>query len=347
MEFATLADFPALAVAIYLIARRRVRPGLPELILTATPAVSMFWTASPEATALYTMRVGALSVLVRWALDNADPKAVIIGLATALTGQALASIQGTIDGGRNHAFYRYATITGAAGWSLALAGAYSPRPAGYIGVLVGLVTIAASGARAAVLALVVLIRRPRLPASPALRLGILGVVIAVVGLVAIAMQYRGVTNGYGQVDNLKLRYATAFDIGPDWLAHLCANIPPYNDQLPPNYERVEAEGFAYVPLCGYPEYSLGGAGAGAYLEANLWPRPHNIYSILIREVGVFAYWPAALFIWAAWRRKLPAGLVASILIMGLLDDTPISQPEGAYFLAAVIYAGLTWQRAHA
>ncbi len=344
IEFATLADFLAGAVALYLMATRRVRPGLPELILTATSAVSLFWTASPEATALYTIRVGALAVLVRWAVDNADPRAVIIGLATALTGQALASIQGLIAGERNHAFYRYATITGAAGWSLALAGAYSPKPAGYAGVLVGLVTIAASGARAAVLALVVLfIRRPRLPATPALRLMILGIGVAGFGLMAIAMESR-LTKGAGVLFDLKLRYSTAFDTGPEYLEHLCASIPPYNDQIPPHYERVEQEGFRYKPLCGYPPYTLGGAGAGAYLEANLWPRPHNIYSILVREVGIFAFWPAALFIWAAWRRKLPAGLVASILIMGLLDDTPVSQPEGAYFLAAVIYAGITWQR---
>ena len=65
------------------------------------------------------------------------------------------------------------------------------------------------------------------------------------------------------------------------------------------------------------------------------------------ELSIFAWWPAGLFIWAAWRRYLPFGIVASILIMGLLDDTPVSQPEGAYFLAAVIFAGITWQRSRA
>ena len=88
--------------------------------------------------------------------------------------------------------------------------------------------------------------------------------------------------------------------------------------------------------CAPGKLSWFGSGAGAYMAANPWPRPHNIYSIAIHELGLLAAVPAGVLAWALWTRRLAIAPVAGLLVMGILDDTPLSQPEGHWITAVAL-----------
>ena len=346
----SLAD-PGLWIAAALILRRR-RPEPWAAVLAGTVALGIIWSANPAVTALAAARVLSLATVGAWLIRNWDARAFAVGVVLAWGLQIPYLVYGMIDpsaswvaAGRQVGLTRYATLLGTGAYFVHLAIPKSPRILSVATWAVGAVALAASGSRA-----------------PAGALGVHAVVsgswrnVVVVGFTAalfLATAYNAGTSArmfsVSAIErDIVVRIATA---APDRVSaqsrdnvyrlagfHLRATEPGEPGELvavTPSGDRVPV---------GVSKWRAQGVGAGAYLDANPWPRPHNIYSILWHELGVLAVVPVALFGLAVYRRRINLATVLSVAALGLLDDTLISQAEGHFILAGVLVLSVTGGR---
>lgn len=348
---------PGLWIAALLITRAR-RPNLWLVLLVGSIAVALPWSADPVATALTAARIYTLGVIGTWLVANWDARAFAIGIVLSWGIQVPYLILGIVDAdiswlsaGRQVGLTRYATILGTGAYLVhaAIPDVRSSRSRGGLVVIAvtwftAAIALAASGARA-----------------PAGALGIQAIasrswstllVTAATGVIFVAVAFQEDRVGYlfdiGQIrGDVAMRVATA---APDRVDEdtrrnvyqLAGSLTPVTTDGRVEFIATAKDGTKIE--VGVSKWRALGTGAGAYLDANPWPRPHNIYSIVWHELGVLAIVPASIAAWAAWTRRIPIATMAGLAALGLLDDTVVSQAEGHFILVGVIVAGVAAAR---
>jgi len=261
-----------------------------------------------------------LTYIAVWVYQSGDLRWFAGALALTAVVSIMIILPGLVvdPGTRQYGAYRHISMMGTGGFALVLVG-LQVRPPFALVAVAGLLLIVASVTRAPVVALAPLLILVLWQQRNEF-MGFLIVVAVGAALVFIA----GRMEPAAVLDHLETRAATAFDIGGDNLEYLCDNPRDvYND---PDY------------VCEYGNYSFFGTGAAGYLDRFTWPRPHNIYSILAFEYGVLALIPVSLFVWIVKSRRLPWSVAMAILLLGLLDDSALSQRESPYLCAIVLVA---------
>lgn len=324
----------ALAVVLAGLARGFRRPPVWLIVLSLAPALTLPWTADMANTALSALRVSSLSYLLWTLRRDLSPLWLAAGAGLVLGVQAIVIAPG-IDDARQSGLARHITILSVVG--LAAYAAAPARPRWLMIVMTGLaaLTAAAAGSRAPIPAV---IASGGLSGPLALARGI---------LIGIAVFTVAVWQGSGYrflgADSLgtdtQMRIATMQpDGGGTWVAFIGGSAE----------RQAEVRELTCAPAaragreCGSAGLSWTGAGAGAYLALNPWPRPHNVPALAIHELGVFSALLFGVFAWAAVTGRISPPAAALLVVHGLLDDSLISQPEGHYAVALILtadYAG--------
>jgi len=318
-------DVFAFLAAIAITLRYRQRPPWWLLALTASVAIGLLWTANVPATLTAAARIYTVGTVLLWIHTRRPAPAgswvvapnslIALGALGILALQLFALLPGILEG-RQAGWTRYETILGTTGFMLLI---LTPQRAGWAtagGWIVGVLLLAASGARAPLVALGVWVAT----ALSRRRVGMMALV-----LVAFSTALWSTGNLSRLLPGQALQAARV----------RAATVDPAAAEGPGVCAIARAE---YGPdyQCAAGEISWLGDGAHAYLSANPWPRPHNIYAIAVHELGVFTAVPVLVLVWAVATRRVAWQLVVSLLVLGAFDDTALSQPEGHYVVAALL-----------
>lgn len=312
------ADFIAAGLAVYVAVYLRLRLPWVAWVLPATIAAGALLSGHPESL-VFAGRVLILTFIGAWVVRSGD----MAWFAGALALTAVVSIMLILPGlvtdptTRQYGAYRHISIAGTGGFALAVVG-FMVRPVSWPAMVAGGLLVVATVTRAPAVALLPLLT----PLAWAVRNHPVGFFLGAGATAAFAVMVVRLEPAQ-VITSFETRAATAFDIGDDPLAELCATPQRING---PEY------------VCKYGEYSVFGTGAAGYLDRFTWPRPHNVYSIMAFEYGVLAVIPAGLFLWLILSRRLPIRVAGAILILGLLDDGLISQRESPYLCAIILVA---------
>ncbi len=87
---------------------------------------------------------------------------------------------------------------------------------------------------------------------------------------------------------------------------------------------------------GNQSYTWHGTGMGAWVAANGWPRPHNMYFLAFGQMGIFLLVPIAYLILLIWRGKARfIGPIIPLFFLGIMDDSAIS-PVAPYLFGPAL-----------
>jgi len=200
--------------------------------------------------------------------------------------------------------------------------------------LIGVITIAASGARAPFVGAVV---------SELLQTRRAKIIVLLVGLFVITTVSHGDPGRLFSLTSIRqhaeVRLATAsISIGMDSetyrtnlekLQKQGVSTATASSRFPPVIEPIPAGSRE-------PIYRvMRGVGINSHHAAVGWPRPHNIFTLIWRELGLLIIAPLFLIYLAYKRRYIGVPLLVSIAVYGLLDDSIVSS-NGQYGIAIIV-----------
>lgn len=86
------------------------------------------------------------------------------------------------------------------------------------------------------------------------------------------------------------------------------------------------------------EYSWFGVGVGNYVAATGLVRPHNVFVLLVAEMGVFALMPIFLLGWAVFTRRIPFSVFLSLFVLWQFTEEATGRIEGMFTTYVVLLA---------
>ena len=309
------------------IAFRGTRPLWP-LVFGSAVLAGVIWSPAPEITASTAARIFALGIIATW-IYRRDVLWPVLGGSLFGYGLQFVPAFAVMFDERTPGIAPTISILGVVGfaaYSVAIIPNWSHK-AWFDFSVIGAFTIAASGARAPLLATVVLsVLIGRRWAA----------VVLLVAVFVFTAWVQGNTDRVFDIGSVvragEVRMASAGIQGS-------MNDEEYAERL--DFVVAIATDYGVLIDDGSPRPIIDrirGVGAGAYHAAIGWPRPHNIYHLVWRELGVFVLVPVSL-LFLAWRRGLVGiPLLVALAVYGLMDDSLMSA-NGHYAIASVVLVG--------
>lgn len=292
-------------------------------VLVASLGVAVFWSPAPHLVIATTARSVSLAIVGYWVFRNCSALPVFTGLMLALFLQAMLLPVVMFDS-RTQGLAPTISRLGMVGFvGFTLFAIYKGRIPWYLS-LIGIVTIAASGARAAAIGGI---------ASEATHRRRFKYVVL------LALFFGSTVFLQGGIDRLTTleSYKYGFEMRVV-TASILTVVPDdvYEERLETLLSLTEDSDVLIDDRQPRPiQDRFLGVGVSSHHAAIGWPRPHNIFSLAGRELGVFLIPLLALLSFAIKRGIVSWTLLTAVLIYGVLDDSIISV-NGHYGIAAMV-----------
>lgn len=293
------------------------------LVLAASLGIAAFYSPVPALVIATTARTASLAFVCYWLFRNCSVLPVFAGLMVGLFLQAMLLPVVMFDS-RTPGLAPTISRLGMVGFvAFTVFVAQRGRVPWYLS-LIGIVTIAASGARAAAIGGV---------ASESTHRRRLKYIVLLIGVFVSTVFFQGgierLTTYESFVYGAEMRAVTA-SIGS------LMSDSVYEDRRDDLLRRAEDSNILIDNEEPRPVVDrILGVGVSSHQAAIGWPRPHNVVSLSGRELGIFLLPIFGLLALAIRRGVVSWSLFGTILIYGLLDDSIISV-NGHYGLAAMI-----------
>ncbi len=312
-----------IGAVVLLFQKRDLQPWI--AFLTLSLAIGVLWPPVLLLTAATSLRIAALSAVCYWLYRNGSLRGLYVGLLVGFALQVLV-LPAVMLESRTNGIAPTISLLGMVGYSAFTIFSISSRrsPMGSALLAIGVITIAASGARAPFAGAIAIevIRRRRLQYIALLAVVFVSVVFAqggmhrlvdvdvLVNAIEVRMASAGI-QGHMSDDTYAVRrgYLTSRADGTDALIDDQSPRPP-----------IEA---------------IRGVGISSYHAVIGWPRPHNMFTLAWREMGTLLLVPVFLLFVAIRRGIFGVGLIAAIAIYGLMDDSLLSS-NGHYAFASIL-----------
>jgi hypothetical protein len=344
LVYSAVADALIILLAVWLIVRYRALPPWWVLIITAAIGVTGLAGVAPSITAVFAIRVLALGVAFAYTRRHAwSGSWFLAGVVGALLPQTVMLAMQGFHSFRPTALSVNASQTGETGMVLYMLGP-SAWPIAGPAFVTAVITAGTSGARQVVIGVLLWAALHR-------RLWLDAVLIVAAFMVFAIFQRNNL--GFGGIgEHIALRAQILHSMGGP-----VARAATFVEKFTPESWRADAYPIQ-KPLLDKPQQladvlpkyppglHLVGFGVGAYNIATAAIRPHNIFVLEVYEMGVLAFVPLGLAVWAAWTRRLPWALLIAPGVQFLGTEEWTGRAEGYYMLAALIgwYAVLEPQR---
>lgn len=313
---------PAGCYTLFLFVRSRELPSW-IIAIALSLLVGLLWPPVFLLTAVTSARAVALGVLCYWIWRRGALWPLSVGFLFGFVLQALP-LPSVMFEARTPGLAPTISLLGMVGFAAYVSFSIQRVAVPWYFVVGGAVTIAASGARAPLLASLAMesIRGRRLKNF-----------VLLIGLFVGAVYFQGgmhrITTADTVVQAVEVRMASANIQGQ-------MSDGTFQDRY--DYLSARADGSDVLIDDRSPRPivdRIRGIGVSSYHAVIGWPRPHNIFTLAWREMGVFVLLPIIILISAVRQKIFGIGVLVVLALYGIMDDSLLS-PNGHYVIASIL-----------